>query len=128
MLKLNPVFDTQKDVVSSILAKEERTNIGKWIQCTCNNIMYLFNNISSSSSSGSSNYINPTVFLLVLLIRRRGHAVIVYISVYTSHELIYLFIMCAGVLEPRILSVERDGGVVYSWRVSLTLVSCVTLI
>ncbi|RXN17823.1 gamma-secretase-activating -like isoform X2 [Labeo rohita] len=48
MLKLNPVFDTQKDVVSSILAKEERTNI--------------------------------------------------------------------GVLEPRILSVERDGGVVYSWR------------
>ncbi|XP_059367266.1 gamma-secretase-activating protein [Carassius carassius] len=48
MLRLNPVFDTQKDVVSSILAKEERANI--------------------------------------------------------------------GVLEPRILSVERDGGVVYSWR------------
>ncbi|XP_052411935.1 gamma-secretase-activating protein-like [Carassius gibelio] len=24
--------------------------------------------------------------------------------------------MCAGVLEPRILSVERDGGIVYSWR------------
>ncbi|XP_051746869.1 gamma-secretase-activating protein isoform X3 [Ctenopharyngodon idella] len=48
MLRLNPTFDTQKDVVSSILAKEERANI--------------------------------------------------------------------GVLEPRILSVERDGGVVYSWR------------
>ncbi|XP_058628701.1 gamma-secretase-activating protein isoform X2 [Onychostoma macrolepis] len=48
MLRLNPFFDTQKDVVSSILAKEERANI--------------------------------------------------------------------GVLEPRILSVERDGGVVYSWR------------
>ncbi|XP_052411106.1 gamma-secretase-activating protein [Carassius gibelio] len=48
MLRLNPVFDTQKDVVSSILAKEERANI--------------------------------------------------------------------GVLEPRILSVERDGGMVYSWR------------
>uniref|UniRef100_A0A672QYK6 Uncharacterized protein n=1 Tax=Sinocyclocheilus grahami TaxID=75366 RepID=A0A672QYK6_SINGR len=48
MLRLNPIFDTQKDVVSSILAKEERANI--------------------------------------------------------------------GVLEPRILSVESDGGVVYSWR------------
>lgn len=36
----------------------------------------------------------------------------------------YLFKMCAGVLEPRILSVERDGGVVYSWRVSSL---CVTL-
>lgn len=32
--------------------------------------------------------------------------------------MMYLFKMCAGVLEPRILSVERDGGVVYSWRVS----------
>lgn len=48
MLRLNPTFDIQRDVVSSILAKEERANI--------------------------------------------------------------------GVLEPRILSVERDGGVVYSWR------------
>lgn len=44
-----------------------------------------------------------------------------------SHKLMYLFKMCAGVLEPRILSVERDGGVVYSWRVSLALVTCVTL-
>ncbi|XP_059361327.1 gamma-secretase-activating protein-like [Carassius carassius] len=48
MLRLNPTFDAQKDVVASILAKEERANI--------------------------------------------------------------------GVLEPRILSVEKDGGVVYSWR------------
>ncbi|XP_051974238.1 gamma-secretase-activating protein-like [Xyrauchen texanus] len=50
MLRLNPTFDTQKDVVSSILAKEETV---------------------------------------------RGNI---------------------GVLEPRILTVERDGGVVYSWR------------
>ncbi|XP_057180610.1 gamma-secretase-activating protein isoform X2 [Triplophysa rosa] len=50
MLRLNPTFDTQKDVVSSVLAKEETV---------------------------------------------RGNI---------------------GVLEPRILNVERDGGVLYSWR------------
>nr|XP_055046527.1 gamma-secretase-activating protein isoform X2 [Misgurnus anguillicaudatus] len=50
MLKLNPTFDTRKDVVSSILAKEETV---------------------------------------------RGNI---------------------GVLDPRILNVEKDGSVVYSWR------------
>ncbi|TRY98433.1 hypothetical protein DNTS_022878, partial [Danionella cerebrum] len=52
MLRFNPTFDLQKDVVSSIFAREEKAFI--------------------------------------------------------------------GVLEPRILNVERDGGVVYSWRLLYT--------
>lgn len=37
MLRLNPTFDAQKDVVSSVLAKEEtiRGNIGKLYYCCC---------------------------------------------------------------------------------------------
>lgn len=82
MLRLNPTFDTQKDVVSSVLAKEEtiRGNIGKLYYCCC---------------------------------------------CFVICEYFKLFFFCAGVLEPRILNVERYGVVLYSWRVSLPLVSLI---
>lgn len=50
MLRLNPSFDAQKDVVASILAKEERANIGN--VCGLNvltTLLFIYD-------------INPTVF------------------------------------------------------------------
>ncbi len=88
MLRLNPIFDTQKDVVSSILAKEERANIGKR---TCYIIFYLCNNyiIISSSSSSSRRRNNKRITTATTIIIIGGgvntslRAFIVYINVYT---------------------------------------------
>lgn len=63
------------------------------------------------------------LLVVVVLIRRSGLFLFILSNVITHSQLMDLFKMRAGVLEPRILSVERDGGVVYSWRVSLALVS-----